>query len=430
MSWKGVPKKENYFPLFAEDWNLLVESVDELYYMLQTRVQALVGGYVVSDLNPLVDSLYSLGSRNLRFLNVYARNVFVDDKPVLKDGDPIYVEDLLPPARETLKHILMNTVLARDLYETKSIELCFEASNGVLEVFVPPNFYTTIVRGWYAVSTGTSGVARLKGAYSLTPVALIPLSVPAISVPDIFLRLYYDEPLVLYYSGASLGSYLQLLLNVLEEWTRVTVRPPPGNVSGINPYDPAWMPPDGWTHVWEFTDPHQVNEAFNFPCKREVVEGGVLSWALPEGMSAGAERFIENQSWTRAAVCLKINIMEVLADYGSFIYFNPVPTTNDFAYVDFNLTAGSTDVTVVDGVGTGSATFTPPDDWIVIVVENVPGGSAWCRVYDRNKNIIAEVGLEKRTTVPPAYEDMWFEVHNATADGTWDIDIDWIALKY
>ena len=433
MSWKGVPKKENYFPLFAEDWNLLVDAVDELYYRLEAlpppEVFPLLKGYLYGDLLPAVDSVYSLGARDLQFLNVYARNVFVDGKPVLKDGDPVYVADILPPARETLRDLLINTVMARDLWETKSLLFEFRASDGVLEAYAPERYMRMVVRGWYAVSTGSSGIAQLRGAYSLTPVALIPLSAPAISVPDVFLRMYYDEPLLLYFSGATLGSYLQLLLNVLEEWTGVSVRPLVTNASGIDPNDPTWMPPDGWTRVWEFTDPAEVNEVFNYPSGYEVVENDVLSWALPEGVSVGAERYIENQSWTRAAVCLKIKITEVLQNYRGFIYFNPVPAPNEPVGVDFNLTAGSTDVTVVDWAETGSATFTPPDDWIVIVVENALGGSAWCRVYDRYRNVIAEVGLGKGTTLT-AYEDMWFEVHNATDVGTWDVVIDWIALKY
>jgi hypothetical protein len=167
MSWKGVPKKENYFPLFAEDWNLLVDAVDELYYTVSTRI------------------------------------------------DPTYVADFLPQAQETLKGILVNTVLARDLYETSSIEIYFSASDGALTVYTPPAGKRAVVRGWYAVSTATGGVARLKGAVTLTPVALVPMAAPSVGVPDIYLNLATDESLVLYYSGVSLGAYLQLLINIL-----------------------------------------------------------------------------------------------------------------------------------------------------------------------------------------------------------------------
>jgi hypothetical protein len=447
MSWKGVPKKENYFPLFAEDWNLLVDAVDELYYMLQTlpagAAGLLVGGYLYGDLLPAVDSAYSLGSPDLQFLNVYARNVFADGKPVLKDGDPVYVADLLPQAQDTLKsviagtpvsayvsdllpqaqntlkNVLINSVLARDLWETVPLLIQFDAGDGVLQVYAPPVAYRTMVRGWYAVSTATGGLAQLRGAVSLTPVALIPLSVPSVSVPNIFLRLYYDEPLLLYYSGATLGSYLQVLLNVLMEWTGVSLLDP----SCISPLDPLWTPPDGWTYLYRFASADEVGQAFNFPSGYEVVENGVLGWNPPSGETGGVERSYGDRSWKKVAVCLKVKVSSVAADYSDVIYFNPNIAPDSGVSVEFNVVAGRTSLDIM------GYEFTPPDDWIVIVVENYPEQPAYLRIYDRNKNLLFQLQLTKFATSVTA-EEMWFEVHNNTSYGTWDIQIDWIALKY
>jgi hypothetical protein len=435
MSWKGVPKKENYFPLFAEDWNLLVDAVDELYSALQTMPAAsagvLVGGYLYGDLLPAVDSAYSLGSLDLQFLNVYARNVFADGKPVLKDGDPIYVADLLPQAQETLKNVLINSVLARDLWETVPLLIQFGAGDGVLQVYAPPPGYRTVVRGWYSVSTATGGLAQLRGAVSLKPAALIPLSIPSLSVPDIFLRLYYDEPLLLYYSGATLGSYLQVLVNVLNEWTGGSLIDP----SCIDPFDPTWTPPDGWTYVYRFADAGEVSQIFNDVSGREVVQNGVLGWDLSPGDWGYVGRKLEEPGWRKMAVCLKVNIVNVARNYPNFIFFDSEIAPNAMIQFGFHLVAGSKTMKIKDWLSDGFFwdppiyDFTPPDDWFVIVVENNPGGPAYLRIYDRNKNILFELQLTQYDT-DYMYVDMGFEADNATSDGTWDVKIDWIAFKY
>jgi len=451
MSWKGVPKKENYFPLFAEDWNLLVDAVDELYYKLQTLPTAplgvLVGGYLYGDLLPALDLYYSLGDPLHRFLNVWAKNVYADPiwtstlyasenvlvqgKPVLKDGDPIYVADLLSPAQETLKKVLVNSVLARDLWETVPLLIQFAASDGVLQVYEPPPKYRAVVRGWYSVSTGAGGLAQLRGAYSLTPVALIPLSIPSLSVPDIFLRLYYDEPLLLYYSGATLGAYLQLLVNILNEWTGV----PPWDPSGLSPFDPLWAPPDGWSYVYRFVSADELAQAFNDRSGYEVVQDGVLGWNLPPDGYGYVERYITGVPWTRVAVCLRVKITSVVESESNVIYFNPSRAPDRDVGVGFHVVAGSTTMKIKDWNAGGTwwdpplYDFTPPDDWFVIVVDNTPGQTPYLRIYSRSKSLLFELALTTATTTSP-HEDVFFHPSNATMFGTWDIEIDWIAFKY
>jgi hypothetical protein len=435
MSWKGVPKKENYFPLFAEDWNLLVDAVDELYSALQTLptapAGALVGGYLYGNLLPAVDSAYSLGSPDLQFLNVYARNVFADGKPVLKDGDPIYVADLLPQAQETLKNVLINSVLARDLWETVPLLIQFDVGDGALQVYAPPPFYRAVVRGWYAVSTGAGGLAQLVGAYTLTPVALIPLSVPSTSVPDIFLRLYYEEPLLLYYTGATVGSYLQVLVNVLNEWTGVSLIDP----SGLDPFDPTWTPPDGWTYVYRFASGDEVRQAFYDVSGYEVVEGGVLGWNLPPGKGGYAWHYVEGDAWKKMAVCLKIRPIDVYMNFSYYIYFDSYIAPSSAVDVGFHVVAGSTTMKVKDRFSGGGDwdppiyDFTPPDDWIVVVVENYPDRPAYLRIYNRNKSLLFQLQLTRGST-NTTWADAWFQADNGTEFGVIDVKIDWIAFKY
>jgi hypothetical protein len=383
------------------------------------------------DLLPAVDSAYSLGSPDLQFLNIYARSVFVDGKPVLKDGDPVYVADLLPQAQDTLKNVLINSVLARDLWETVPLLIQFETGDGALQVYAPPPGYRAVVRGWYSVSTGTSGLAQLRGAVSLTPVALIPLSIPSISVPDIFLRLYYDEPLLLYYSGATLGSYLQVLVNVLNEWTGVSLIDP----SCIDPLDPTWTPPDGWTYVYRFKDAGEVTQAFYDVSGYAVVENGVLGWNLPPGKGGFAWQYVEDRAWKKMAVCLKIRPIDIYSNAAYVIYFDSYIAPNSAVCVAFHVVADSTTMKIKDPFSGGGDwdppiyDFTPPDDWIVVVVENYPDSPAYLRIYDRNKNLLFQLQLARGST-DTTWADAWFQVDNGTTIGVLDVKIDWIAFKY
>jgi len=305
MSWRNVPRKENYFPLFAEDWNALVDAVDDLYYMLHTLPPPppsgpLVGGYLYGDIIPWLDLYYSLGDPKHRFLNVWAKNIyadpiwttllyasnniFVNDKPVLKDGDPISIYDIQSQAQNVLSNIiqqyvtgptniykeqimkqlvtiqsllqntntLINSHLARELYETYSYMFQFNYPSGVLQLFSPKPGYQSIIRGWYVVSTGTGGIANIISKYSLTPVGFIPLSIPTLSFPNMSLGLYYDEPLLLYYDNVIQGTYLQLMLSILQQWIGVSVNHP-------SDIDPAPFPaPVGWDVFFDFLDPSEV----------------------------------------------------------------------------------------------------------------------------------------------------------------------------
>jgi hypothetical protein len=357
--------------------------------------------------------------------------VFADGKPVLKDGDPVYVADLLPQAQETLKDVLINSVLARDLWETVPLLIQFDAGDGVLRVYEPPLEYRAVVRGWYAVSTATGGLAQLRGAISLTPVALIPLSVPSISVPDVFLRLYPNEPLLLYYSNATVGSYLQLLVNILSEWTGVS----PYDPSGISPLDPTWIPSDGWTYVYRFASADEVAQAFHDVSGYEVVEGGVLGWSLPPGEGGYVWHYVEGDAWKKMAVCLKIRPIDVYMSLAYYIYFDSYIAPSSAVDVGFHVVAGSTTMKVKDSFSGGGSwdppiyDFTPPDDWIVVVVENYPDRPAYLRIYDRSKNLLFQLQLARGST-KTTWADAWFQADNETEYGVIDVKIDWIAFKY
>jgi hypothetical protein len=201
--------------------------------------------------------------------------------------------------------------------------------------------------------------------------------------------------------------------------------------SGLDPYDPLWMPSDGWTYVYRFESAEEIAQAFNWPGSYVKVENGVLKYDVPPQGMDGSERYFNDQSWKRAAVCIKLKIIEAKRNYSNIIYFNPAFTPDREVGVGFDLVAGSTSVKITDWYpwpGT-SYDFTPPDDWFVIVVDNTPNQTPYIRIYDKNKNLLFERVLTLNAT-PWICEDLFFEVHNDTDYGTWNIEIDWITLKY
>jgi len=89
--------------LVTEDWyDALVDYLEQLGYGGVISAY----GYVVGDLVPIVDMLLNLGIPLRNFLAVHAGygyfkgQVWIDGKPVIKDGDPVTVSDLGTAARD------------------------------------------------------------------------------------------------------------------------------------------------------------------------------------------------------------------------------------------------------------------------------------------------------------------------------------------
>jgi hypothetical protein len=218
--------------------------------------------------------------------------------------------------------------------------------------------------------------------------------------------------------------------NYLEE-----LNVPIPTTSGIDPNDPEWTPPGGWHYLFNFNDPLDIAFAFSDLTDNYAVEGGVFGWNLPPGDWGYAQRRYYNKSWTRAAVCLKIRVDNVVGNVSDIIYFNPITTTDRSVGVGFHVVAGSQTLKIKDWNSGGGSfdpplyDFTPPDDWIVIVVDNTPGQTPYIRIYDRNKNVLFSLDLIT-SSYPLVLEDIWLQSENDTRYGIWDIKIDWIAFRY
>jgi len=118
VSWLGVPRKRDFMPLFARDWNLVVDALDELYFY--------GAPYMGRDIVPTQNKRYSIGTPEKRIYALYTAyvdaqdNMFVQGRRVLRDWDPIYLYGFLAYAKEDVDAIKLYLI---DIYQTsKSIE--------------------------------------------------------------------------------------------------------------------------------------------------------------------------------------------------------------------------------------------------------------------------------------------------------------------
>ena len=70
MSWRNIPRKENYMPLFAEDWNAVIDALDDLY--------SGKFGPIERDLVPARDKTFDLGKINKKWRNVFAQYILAE----------------------------------------------------------------------------------------------------------------------------------------------------------------------------------------------------------------------------------------------------------------------------------------------------------------------------------------------------------------
>ena len=91
MSFKGVPKKEDFQPLFASDWNTLVDAVDELY-LNKRQMETGVADLYIHELTVSDD------------VDVHGQ-IFSEGKKVLRDTDPIYIAGFIQQGYQDIQYI-------------------------------------------------------------------------------------------------------------------------------------------------------------------------------------------------------------------------------------------------------------------------------------------------------------------------------------
>lgn len=192
------------------------------------------------------------------------------------------------------------------------------------------------------------------------------------------------------------------------------------NASGIDPNDPTWAPADGWTTVWEFKDPAELDDFANMEQTYAYVENDELLFNPPSDHFGIASRS-DSYPIKKFAICIKTTILS--AGLGDIVEVE----SDDGIYkkaLSFRLT-NTGRLRLIDYINGNYVDFDNPNDFIIFVVDfenNV------ARVYDRNKNILAELNLSSEPYTGAGYYIYIWE-YNEYQGITDDVEVDWIAIK-
>ena len=106
--------------VITEEWYLnhynIHKTLDELLFGVTSVIRY---GYVYSSLIPYAPSIVDVGSAYRPFKNVFAdlgyfnENVFVQNKRVIKDGDPIYIADIWAGAQRKITYAIDDSYYVR-----------------------------------------------------------------------------------------------------------------------------------------------------------------------------------------------------------------------------------------------------------------------------------------------------------------------------
>jgi len=221
----------------------------------------------------------------------------------------------------------------------------------------------------------------------------------------------------------------------------IEVLPYLSEISGLNPYDPLWTPPEGWDKIVRFKEWSEAEEFFVCPLDPDrvtlynaYVSNDQLGFDPPSGDSGTADRCCAE--WIkRIAVCMKYKAIENESTYGWTIFELKSANGERRLRITLALKAGSlTRIEIIyweNTTGYLCTRFTNPEDWMVVMIDF----DGIVRVWDKNKNLIAECYPSKYSTTELA-DEIHFEEHNEpTIDTTSepiidDLYIDWIAIRF
>lgn len=199
---------------------------------------------------------------------------------------------------------------------------------------------------------------------------------------------------------------------------------PVTNASGLDPTDPTWYPDIGYTDVWEFDRAEDLDSFANYDRKSAFVEAGMLRFAPGTGDEGYAWRLYTDRFLKVYVVCLRVSIQSV-TEKQAITYIVSRNGTNSY---DVALQVVDTQtLELLDVISGSSVQFTNPMDWFVVKIDVVNGIA---RVYNRDKEVIAELGLTPESTNEGRSEIYVCEPNNypPTSPATFDVDVDWIAV--
>ncbi len=196
------------------------------------------------------------------------------------------------------------------------------------------------------------------------------------------------------------------------------------NASGIDPNDPTWMPAGGWDKIWEFETDAELTDFATDQQYASVSDHRVV-FEPPSGSYGYIERDITDGGISKVAICLK-DIVSSVTDIHMVAGVDVIVDGNLYSVSIYTVAGDPSKLELYDEVSGTSVHFTNPGDWIVLVVDLV---NKIARVYDRNKNVLAEVTLSPSSTTQTGYW-VYVEEDNESDYTIDDVEVDWIAIKY
>lgn len=241
MSWRNIPKKENYMPLFAEDWNSVIDALDDLYYQLRDWEN---NGFPF-DIIPKLDLYYSLGSPNRRWLYLWVKYLYTDplftDDLIANTGTigKLYIKELLEANKGVFDQLYIGGKSIQELIEEGSLskevkvflseEILKETTStktkivkitqpsNAKEIFKVPKGTKIIVKGWHLITNSKKGEIKLLPIKTLIPIGWMPVSIiKVLEAKGMEFELEENDAIWIYWENMTPKSKLFILLNLYE----------------------------------------------------------------------------------------------------------------------------------------------------------------------------------------------------------------------
>jgi len=220
----------------------------------------------------------------------------------------------------------------------------------------------------------------------------------------------------------------------------VELRPTTGNVSGLDPYDPAWCP-EPWDKVYEFIDQSEIQELniiSNWDKVEILAKDGLLTAQLKEDVELGEAKNFEMapqhsvMKVKRFAICCKkFNEAGIFLVNVPISYFEGTYIARNFHALEFDFSQQSAGIAEYLCLNVVNRQDVPIEDkWYVALFDLE---QKIVRIYDENKTIICELPMSKVLFRRMCF---WFGYIIELNAGSYPAgyvlgtNIDWIALKF
>jgi len=222
-------------------------------------------------------------------------------------------------------------------------------------------------------------------------------------------------------STQSASGYDELSVSDSPSVTKQTAEP-----SGADPYNPKWCPSDGWSQLVVFNSPDDIANFFTSQ-RYATVQNGVLTFNPPSGSYGAAQRYVSATGLAkRVAIAIKISAPQTI--------FSDIVVRNVTSFggsgIGFEIRTVANDpnsLTIRDWASGASITHSPFTGFYFVIVafydQNIV---AW---YQPDGTFLGQLQLSSGSATDNAFNLEIYAPNNYNGE-TWNVYIDWIAVKY